>query len=186
MKLIVTDNVYEIGEVVTDIIYDYKANKISSTIAFGKTNPKMKILEAIKNAVINEEINFSYDKFNYCDFQNQYDDLKTYFNSIGDVERSNIVITEMNELGHIGLNKEAEDFNTIIHEEDGIKTLGIKDILRADELIVVASGPKVAKMIEYVLDSEENPKIPATVLPSFENVTLVIDKLAAKYVKDEN
>ena len=58
MKLIVTDYVYEIGEVVTDIIYDYKKTKLSASIAFGKTNPKMKIKEAIQNAVSNQEINF--------------------------------------------------------------------------------------------------------------------------------
>lgn len=185
MKLIVTDYVYEIGEVVTDIIYDYKQTKLSASIAFGKTNPKMKIKEAIRNAVSNQEIDFSYDTFNYCDIQNDYDELKELFGNVGDVNRSDIVITTIDEEGRIGLNGKSSDFNTIIHEENGIKTLGIKDILKADELIVVASGPKVAKMVEYILDSEEEPSIPATVLPSFENVTLIIDKLAAKYVKDE-
>lgn len=184
MKFIVTDNVYEIGEVVTDIIYEYKESHLKCSIAFGKTNPKMKIVEAIKNSIENNEIQFTYDTFNYCDENDMYDELKNSFGIVGDVKRSDIVITMMDENGFIGLNKESDDFKTIIHECDGIKTLGIKDILLASELIVVASGPKVAKMVSYVLDSEEDPKIPATVLPSFDNVTLIVDKLAAKLIDD--
>lgn len=184
MKFIVTDNVSEIGEVVMDVIYDYKQTKLQASIAFGITNPKMKILEAIKASIENEEISFSYDTFNYCDENDMYDELKTSFGNVGEVKRSDIVITMMDESGFVGLNKEADDFKTVIHECDGIKTLGMKDILMADELIVVASGPKVAKMVAFVLDSEEDPNIPATVLPSFDNVTMIIDKMAAKFVNE--
>lgn len=184
MKFIVTDNVYEIGEVVTDIIYDYKESHLNCSIAFGKTNPKMKIVEAIKKSIEENEIQFTYDTFNYCDENDMYDELKEYFGNIGDVKRSDIVVTMMDEFGFIGLNRQAEDFQTIIHECDGIKTLGMKDLLHASELIVVASGPKVAKMVSFVLKSEEDPKIPATILPSFDNITLIIDKLAAKLIDD--
>lgn len=184
MKLIETDYAHEIGEVVTDIIYDLKQTKLSLTIAFGKTNVRAKVKEAIINSIENGEINFKNDFFAYTDETNQYDDLIPYFAEQVGVKRGDIVITELDESGFIGLNKAQDDFFTTIHEVDGIKTLGIKDILKADELIVIASGPKLAKMVSFILDSEEDPKIPATVLASFDNVTLIIDKPAGKMIKE--
>jgi len=106
--------------------------------------------------------------------------------------------------GHIGFNEPAEAFagttNYVELAEDTINanarffedindvpkhalTMGIKSIMMAKAILLVASGEGKAKIIHEALTGPITPQVPASVLQLHHSVTVVIDKAAAKYFK---
>ena len=107
--------------------------------------------------------------------------------------------------GHIGFNEPGTDFNIGVHEvqltENTIKdnarffendinkvpkkaiTMGIKNILDADTIILVASGSNKANAIKSVMSGVIDKNIPASALNIHKGkVYVIIDKDAAKYL----
>jgi glucosamine-6-phosphate deaminase len=60
--------------------------------------------------------------------------------------------------------------------------MGIKTILSAKKIILLASGESKAEAIFKTLKGKITPQVPASILQLHNDVTLIIDKDAAKYL----
>lgn len=102
--------------------------------------------------------------------------------------------------GHIGFNEPEEVFSTKTHlitlDESTVEansrffssidevpknalTMGIKTIMHAKTILLVANGEKKAQIIKEALFGEITPRVPASVLQLHQNVIVVLDKEAA-------
>jgi len=102
--------------------------------------------------------------------------------------------------GHIGFNEPAIGLNSKTHlvslSEDTIQansqyfsdikevprqalTMGIGTIMKAQKIILLASGRKKAHVIEKTINGPVNTEVPATVLQLHNDVIILIDKEAA-------
>ncbi len=72
-------------------------------------------------------------------------------------------------------------FDSPVDVSRGI-TLGMKLILSANEMVVIANGPKKADIIKQTLLGPEDPLVPSSLLRNLNNVEFIIDKEAAKEV----
>jgi glucosamine-6-phosphate deaminase len=105
--------------------------------------------------------------------------------------------------GHIGFNEPEDFFEPFTHivklTEDTIEankrffdslesvpktaiTMGIKTIMSAKKIILLASGGSKAEAISKTVKGKITPQVPASILQLHNDVTLIIDKDAAKYL----
>ncbi len=103
--------------------------------------------------------------------------------------------------GHIGFNEPGTSFDSVAHVielEEGTRadnarffdsiddvptyaiTMGIKDIMRAKKIIVIATGEKKAQAIYEMIHGEITEDVPCTILQKHPNVVVVVDKEAGK------
>lgn len=103
--------------------------------------------------------------------------------------------------GHIGFNEPGTSFDSVAHvielkEEtrtDNARffespdevpihaiTMGIKDIMRAKEIVLIATGEKKAKAIYEMIHGEVTEEVPCTILQKHPYVVVIVDKDAAK------
>lgn len=99
---------------------------------------------------------------------------------------------------HIGFNEPGCDFNQGVHIERLTKstlsanqkdlgsfspskaiTMGIADIMRAKAVVVLATGAHKAQAIADMIEGPVTNKVPASILQTHPNVTVIIDQLAA-------
>ncbi|MGN6532113.1 MAG: glucosamine-6-phosphate deaminase [Ginsengibacter sp.] len=108
--------------------------------------------------------------------------------------------------GHIGMNEPGTDPSLNAHvsvidpitqlsgqkyfthpqEITGGITLGIKDIMEADHVILLISGVKKAKIARAVLEDDISEQLPASFLRNHQNCTVYLDKDAASLLKKSN
>lgn len=69
-------------------------------------------------------------------------------------------------------------FNKSTPLDKGI-TLGLKHIIEAKQIILMANGPQKAEIIKKTLDLESTSTIPSTFLKRAQNVSIMVDKAAA-------
>ncbi|HMA59697.1 MAG TPA: glucosamine-6-phosphate deaminase [Halanaerobiales bacterium] len=105
--------------------------------------------------------------------------------------------------GHIGFNEPSETLNDKTHlvtlteetresnsrffdSKDEVPkkalTMGISTILKADKILIMASGEGKASAIKKTLSGQINTCTPSTLLQTHSNVTVVIDQGAAIYL----
>ena len=105
--------------------------------------------------------------------------------------------------GHIGFNEPGDFFEPYTHiakltEEtiainsrffDDLEsvpktaiTMGIKTIMSAKKIILLASGSAKAQAISKTVKGKVTPQVPGSILQLHDDVTLIIDKDAAKYL----
>ena len=106
--------------------------------------------------------------------------------------------------GHIGFNEPDEAFDTDVHcvdlTESTIEankrffasaddvpkqayTMGIKTIMQAKKILIVASGEDKAQIVHDAFFGPITPKVPASVLQLHNDVTLVADEAALSKVE---
>lgn len=106
--------------------------------------------------------------------------------------------------GHIGFNEPGTPFNTKTHlatltdetiesnlHQFGDKkkaptqalTMGLKTIMGARKIILLASGPRKAKAVGHLVQGPLTRKFPASLLQTHDDVTLIIDEGAASELK---
>lgn len=99
--------------------------------------------------------------------------------------------------GHIGFNEPSDSFSSVTHcvalADSTIKansrffdsiadvpkhayTMGIGTIMRAQKILLVASGKAKAKILKEMLSGPVTPKIPASILQFHHDVTIVADE----------
>ncbi|QCX33397.1 glucosamine-6-phosphate deaminase [Caloramator sp. E03] len=109
--------------------------------------------------------------------------------------------------GHIGFNEPSKDLVLRTHvaylsEEtrkanarffDDISkvptraiTMGISDIMRAEKIILLASGKSKAPIVKRMLETGISTYIPASILKLHKNVEIIADKDAASFVEKRN
>ncbi|MBH8622649.1 MULTISPECIES: glucosamine-6-phosphate deaminase [Spiroplasma] len=102
--------------------------------------------------------------------------------------------------GHVGFNEPLADFNSLTGVVDLVETtiqanarffasanevpkqavsMGIKSILNAKKIILIANGSNKAQAIKQLVEGEINNLWPCTALQMHQDVTVVVDKTAA-------
>ena len=105
--------------------------------------------------------------------------------------------------GHIGFNEPEDFFEPYTHivklTNDTIEankrffynlegvpktaiTMGIKTIMSAKKIILLASGESKAEAIYKTVKGKITPQVPASILQLHDDITLIIDRDAAKYL----
>jgi glucosamine-6-phosphate deaminase len=108
--------------------------------------------------------------------------------------------------GHIGFNEPGTSFDSTVHvirlkettRKDNARffdsldevphfaiTMGIKDIMRAKKVLLVASGLNKAQAIKDMLEGEVHEDVPCTILQKHPDVVVVLDKEAASSLKND-
>jgi len=126
-----------------------------------------------------------------------------YENLLKTTGQMDIMYLGIGQNGHIGFNEPEDFFEPFTHmvklTEDTIEankrffddlesmpktaiTMGIKTIMSAKKIILLASGSSKAQAILKTVKGKITPRVPASVLQLHDNVTLIIDKDAAKYL----
>lgn len=126
-----------------------------------------------------------------------------YENLLKQTGQMDIMYLGIGHNGHIGFNEPEDFFEPYTHivklTEDTIEantrffdnvesvpktaiTMGIKTILSAKKIILLAAGESKAEAILQTVKGKITPKVPASVLQLHNDVTLIIDKDAAKYL----
>lgn len=133
-------------------------------------------------------------------------DIKEYQSMLDDNPRD-IQILGIGTNGHIGFNEVGSSFDSQTRVVDLCKetrennqkffdsleevptqaiTMGIKDILNAKKIFILASGLKKAPAIRELLEGPRTTEFPASVLFDHDDVTLIIDEEAASLLSDSN
>lgn len=126
-----------------------------------------------------------------------------YENSLNSTGQMDIMYLGIGHNGHIGFNEPEDFFEPYTHvvklTDDTIEankrffdniedvpktaiTMGIKTILSAKKIILLASGESKAEAIFKTVKGKITPQVPASILQLHNDVTLIIDKDAAKYL----
>lgn len=108
--------------------------------------------------------------------------------------------------GHIGFNEPGTSFDSTVHvirlkeetRQDNARffntidevphfaiTMGIKDILRAKKILLVASGKNKAMAIKEMLEGKIREDVPCTILQNHPDVVVVLDKEAASLIQHD-
>lgn len=64
-------------------------------------------------------------------------------------------------------------------------TQGIKTIMKARQLIMIAKGNKKAKLVERMLYGPVSEDFPSSIIQTHNNVIVVLDQCAAANLKEE-
>ncbi|WP_368487205.1 glucosamine-6-phosphate deaminase [Spiroplasma sp. DGKH1] len=130
----------------------------------------------------------------YVAFANQYDEM---IKKAGGID---IQLLGVGTNGHVGFNEPPADFNSLTRVVDLVKStieanarffdsidqvpkqavsMGIKSILNAKKIILIADGPGKAQAIKQLIEGEISNEWPCTSLQMHNDVTVVVDKAAA-------
>ena len=60
--------------------------------------------------------------------------------------------------------------------------MGIKSIMQSKQILLIANGEKKAQIVKDAFFGPVTPKIPASILQIHNNLTVIVDKDAAKYL----
>ncbi|WP_105618854.1 glucosamine-6-phosphate deaminase [Vallitalea okinawensis] len=63
-------------------------------------------------------------------------------------------------------------------------SMGIRTIMRAKKIILLANGESKAKVIKEMVSGDISPKVPASILQLHGDVTVIVDQEAAKELKN--
>ena len=83
------------------------------------------------------------------------------------------------QLSYVTRNREAPRFGGIEHVPTQALTMGIKSIMRARTILLLACGPEKAVPVQKALAGPVTLDVPASVLQLHPKVTVVLDKSAA-------
>ncbi len=122
------------------------------------------------------------------------------YNNLLDNTKIDIQLLGLGVNGHIGFNEPGTDFNSITHkvklstntintnarffkdDSDVPKyaiTMGIKTIMEAKTILLIAYGKNKAKAVKELIEGNPDPKWPCTILQSHKNVTVILDQESA-------
>lgn len=126
---------------------------------------------------------------------------RRFTEAIGRLGGIDILMLGLGENGHLGFNQPGTPFGSTawlskmdpeldarIHRETGIPsdqqlggaTLGLKDIMRARKIILVANGKRKADIVKRMLHGPVTPDVPASILQLHPNCEYLLDAEAAK------
>lgn len=101
------------------------------------------------------------------------------FNQPGTPFESEAWISKMDEVLEARIRKETY---TSPEKELGGITLGIKNIMHARKIVLVAKGESKAEIVKQMLCGEITPEVPASILQLHPNCEFLLDTSAAKYI----
>jgi glucosamine-6-phosphate deaminase len=77
-------------------------------------------------------------------------------------------------------------FNSIEEVPTRAISMGIKTIMHAKKIILLASGNEKAGIISEMINGDITPDVPASILQLHPDVTLILDKEAASELREDN
>lgn len=144
--------------------------------------------------ILEENVHFLDGNADDCDAEcKRYDDE---INSTGGID---IQLLGIGNNAHIGFNEPAESFtngsfkvkltestinaNKIYFDENPMPgyalTMGIKQIMAAKKIILIATGPKKAEAVRNMIKGDVTPEVPASILQEHNDVIIFLDEEAA-------
>jgi len=105
--------------------------------------------------------------------------------------------------GHIGFNEPSDEFtgacyktaltestiaaNSVYFDDDSMPryamTMGVKMILRAKQIVLIATGNAKAEAVQAMIEGEVTPQCPASALQNHPDVAVYLDQAAAALLK---
>ncbi len=138
--------------------------------------------------------------------QNQEEELKRYSEVLKKYPRD-IQLLGLGTNGHIGANEPGTPFDSTLFVADSFDstieatqklfhlnkeetptqmfTMGFQEIMAAGHVILAAAGKSKAKAVKALVEGEITTDVPASILRTHENCTLIIDKEAASLLQQE-
>ncbi len=126
------------------------------------------------------------------------------YNALLEVLQQDIQLLGLGSNGHIAFNEPGTPFGSVTHvvdlQESTIKdnarlfndisevprqafTMGLKNIMNAKKILILASGANKAKAVYGMIHGEVTESLPASVLQLHPDCTLIIDEAAASLLK---
>jgi len=93
--------------------------------------------------------------------------------------------TNVTDLTESTINANSRYFETKEEVPTQAVTMGIASILKAKQILLIASGRNKAQAIKELLEMKPTEDMPATALKNHSNVTIVVDEEAASLLNDE-
>ena len=93
--------------------------------------------------------------------------------------------TNVTDLTESTINANSRYFKTKEEVPTKAITMGIASILKAKQILLIASGVKKAQAIKDLLELEPTESMPATALKNHSNVIIVVDEAAASLLSEE-
>lgn len=130
-------------------------------------------------------------------------ECKDYENRIKSMGGIDIQVLGIGNNGHIGFNEPDVKFEATTHlvelDEGTIKansrffdsieevpkmaiSMGIKTIMHSKKVVLLASGESKAEVIKKAIYGSITPEVPASILQLHQDVTIILDEEAAKYI----
>lgn len=127
-----------------------------------------------------------------------------YESAIQKVGGLDLTILGVGENGHIAFNEPGTSFSSLTHVATLTKstlennahdfgepsmmpkkalTMGLRTISESKKIIVMASGPRKADAVDALVNGPLTKKMPASILQTHEDVTLIVDEAAARELK---
>lgn len=144
--------------------------------------------------ILEENVHFLNGNAEDCDAE-----CKRYDDEINNAGGIDIQLLGIGNNAHIGFNEPADKFtdgsfkvkltestinaNKIYFDENPMPeyalTMGIKQIMAAKKIILIATGPKKAEAIRNMVKGEVTPRVPASILQEHDDVIIFLDEAAA-------
>ena len=126
-----------------------------------------------------------------------------YDNEINATGGIDIQLLGIGNNAHIGFNEPADKFTTgsfkvqltestinankIYFDENPMPThaltMGIKQIMAAKKIVLIATGPKKAEAVKNMIEGAVTPQVPASILQEHTDVIIFLDEAAASLLK---
>ncbi len=127
-----------------------------------------------------------------------------YENKLRSFDKIDIQILGIGTNGHIAFNEPPADFDAVTHivelnestrkdnerffnSIDEVPThaisMGIKSIMNAKKILLLATGEHKAEAISKMINGDITRDLPASILKNHDNVTVILDESAAKLLK---
>ena len=126
------------------------------------------------------------------------------YNALLDVLQQDVQLLGLGSNGHIAFNEPGTPFGSVTHvvdlQESTIKdnarlfndisevprqafTMGLRNIMNAKKILILASGANKAKAVYGMINGEVTESLPASVLQLHPDCTLIVDEAAASLLK---
>lgn len=126
-------------------------------------------------------------------------ECKRYDDEINSAGGIDVQLLGIGNNAHIGFNEPADEFtngsfkvtltqstidaNKIYFDENTMPThaltMGIRQIMSAKKIILIATGPKKAEAIRNMIEGPVTPQVPASILQKHDDVIIFLDEAAA-------
>ena len=151
-------------------------------------------------------IDINMDNVHLPDGINYEDSIANYENSIASDGGIDYQILGIGSNGHIAFNEPGTSFESNVHRVElkestridnsrffnsldevptSAITMGLKSILSAKRIILIATGVHKAEAIKHLFEGKEDINWPVTILNRHENVTIFCDKESASLLLEE-
>ncbi len=187
---------YENGEVSFKDVKTYNLDEYCNLPKDDKNSYYTFMHEQLFNGLDIKEENVHFLNGNVDDVDKE---CKRYDDEITNAGGIDVQLLGIGNNAHIGFNEPADKFtdgsfkvkltdSTInankIYFDEGMMphyalTMGINQIMKADKIILIATGPKKAQAVKNFIEGDVTPEVPASVLQNHKDVVIFLDEDAA-------